>query len=93
MAQSLTIRLLSNRPALKRALNQAGGAGRQILSVLRQAAVARARHDLGDGVELIFEVGLDRQDPDSHARLRAALELGERLAQSNRKRVVLFFDE
>ncbi len=93
LAQSLTIRLLGNRAALKRALGEASGAGRQILAVLRQAAVARARHDLGDGVELVFEVGLDRQDPDDHARLRAALELADRLAQRDGKRVVIFFDE
>ena len=93
LAQALTVRLLSNRPAINRALGEARGAGRQILSVLRQAAVVRARQDLGDGVELVFEVGLDRQDPDSHARLRAALELAERLAQRDGKRVVMFFDE
>ncbi len=93
LAQSLTIRLLSNRAALKRAIGEASGAGRQILAVLRQAAVARARHDLGDGVELVFEVGLHHPGPDSHARLRAALELAERLAQRDGKRVVIFLDE
>ncbi|MBW3607014.1 MAG: ATP-binding protein [Actinobacteria bacterium] len=93
LARWLTIRLLSNRPALRRALGEASGAGRQIMTVLRQAAVVRARHDLGDGVELVFEVGLDPQDADSHARLRAALELAERLAQRDGKRVVIFFDE
>jgi uncharacterized protein len=93
LAQALTVRLLSNRPALKRALGEARGAGRQILSVLRQAAVVRARQDLGDGVELVFEVGVDHQDLDSHARLREALELAERLAQRDGKRVVMFFDE
>jgi uncharacterized protein len=93
LAQALTVRLLSNRPALGRALDEARGTGRQILSVLRQAPVLRLRQDLGDGVEVVFEVGLDRQDPDSHARLRAALELAERLAQRDGKRVVMFFDE
>jgi DNA-binding transcriptional ArsR family regulator len=93
LAQALTIGLLSNRPALKRALGEARGVGREILSILRQAAVVRARQDLGDGVETVFEVGLDRQDPDSHDRLRVALELAERLAQGDDRRVVLFLDE
>jgi uncharacterized protein len=93
LAQALTVRLLSNRPALKRAIGEASGAGRQILAVLRQAAVARARQDLGDGVELVFEVGFDRDDPAGHARRRAALELAERLAQRDGRRVVIFFDE
>lgn len=93
LARSLTIQLLSNRATLKRALDDASGAGRHILAVLRQAAVVRARHDLGDGVEMVFEVGLDRHDAGGHARLRAALELAERLAQRDGKRVIIFFDE
>jgi uncharacterized protein len=93
LAQALTVRLLSNRAALKRALSEASGAGQQILHVLREAAVVRARQDLGDGVELIFELGLDRKEPASHTHLRTALELAERLAQLDAKRVVIFFDE
>lgn len=93
LAQALTIGLLSNRPALQRALAGASSAGHQILGVLRQAAVARARQDLGDGVELVFEVGLGQRESDRHARLRAALELAERLALSDGKRVVIFIDE
>jgi hypothetical protein len=93
LAQGLTVGLLSNRPVLKRALGEASGVGREILRVLRQAAVARARQDLGDGLEMVFEVGLDRDDPDSHERLRVALELGELLARRDGKRVVIFLDE
>jgi DNA-binding transcriptional ArsR family regulator len=93
LARALTVGLLSNRPALKRALGEARGVGREVLGVLRQAAVVRARQDLGDGVEMVFEVGLDRGDPDSHERLRVALELAERLAQGDDRRVVLFLDE
>jgi hypothetical protein len=93
LAQALTVGLLSNRPALKRALSEARGVGREVLGILRQAAVVRARQDLGDGVEMVFEVGLDREDPDSHQRLRVALELAERLAQGDDRRVVLFLDE
>jgi uncharacterized protein len=93
LAQALTVGLLSNRPALKRALGEARGVGREVLSILRRAGVVRARQDLGDGVEMVFEVGLDRQDPDSHERLRVALELAEKLAQGDNQRVVIFLDE
>jgi uncharacterized protein len=93
LAQVLTVGLLSNRPVLKRALGEARGVGREALCVLRQAAVVRARQDLGDGVEMVFEVGLDREDPGSHERLRFALELGERLARGDGQRVVIFLDE
>ena len=93
LAQAFTVGLLSNRPALKRALGEARGVGREVLSILRQAAVVRARQDLGDGVEMVFELGLDRGDPDSHERLRVALELAERLAQGDDHRVVILLDE
>lgn len=93
LAQSLAVRLLSNRPALKRAIHEASDPGHQIMAALRQSAVARARLDLGEDLELVFEVGVDRDDVDGHTRLRSALELGERLAQRDGKRVVIFFDE
>ncbi len=93
LAQDLTAQLLSNRPGLQRAIHDATGAGRGMLAALRQAAVVRARQDLGDGVEMVFEIGPDRQDPDSHERLRVALDLAERLAQRDNRRVVIVFDE
>ena len=93
LARTLTVRLLSNRPALKRALGEAGGAAQQILAALRRAAVVRVRQDLGDGVEAVFAAGAEREDPDDHTRLRAALELAERLAARDGKRVIVFFDE
>src|SRR5881397_4047404 len=47
LAQALTVGLLSNRPVLRRALGEARGVSREILGLLRQAAVVRARQDLG----------------------------------------------
>src|SRR5919198_1270590 len=41
-AQALTVRLLANRPALRRAFGEAGGV-REVLGALRKAAVVRAR--------------------------------------------------
>src|SRR4051794_22063107 len=87
LAQALTIGLLSNRPVLKRALGEARATGRELLGALREAAVVRARQDLGDGVEAVFEVGIDRHGSPAHERLRSALELGERLAKRDERRV------
>src|SRR3954463_3199403 len=93
LAQAITVGLLSNRPVLKRALGDARAAGRGLLAALREAAVVRARQDLGDGVEAVFEVGIDCRESSTHERLRVALELGERLAERDERRVVLFLDE
>jgi hypothetical protein len=92
LAQAVTVALLANRPVLRRALGEAGSV-RDVLGALRRAAVVRARQDLGDGVETVFELGPGGAEPASHERLRAALELAERLAARDRRRVVIFLDE
>jgi DNA polymerase III delta prime subunit len=92
LAQALTVGLLANRPVLRRAFGEAGEF-RNALAALRKAGVVRARQDLGEGVETVFEVGLAHDDPTGHARLRTALELAERLAERDDKRVVIFLDE
>ena len=91
-AQALTVALLANRPALRRAFGEAGSV-RDVLGALRRAAAVRARQDLGDGVEVVFEIGGSVAEARSHERLRAALELGERLADRDGRRVVIFLDE
>jgi hypothetical protein len=92
LAQALSVGLLSNRPVLRRAFGEAGGV-REALGALRNAAAVRARQDLGEGVEVVFEVGAHRDDGGAHPRLRAALELAGRLAERDDRRVVLFLDE
>jgi hypothetical protein len=91
-AQALTVALLANRPALRRAFGEAGSF-REVLGALRRAAAVRARQDLGDGVEVVFEIGGTVAEAGGHERLRAALELGERLADRDGRRVVIFLDE
>jgi uncharacterized protein len=92
LAQALAVALLANRPALRRAFGEAGSF-RDVLGALRKAAVVRARYDLGDGVEMVFEVGGGAAEAGSQERLRTALELGERLAERDGQRVVIFLDE
>jgi hypothetical protein len=91
-AQALTVALLANRPALRRAFGDAGSV-RDVLGALRKAAVVRARQDLGHGVEMVFEIGAGGAEAGSHERLRVALELAERLAERDGRRVVIFLDE
>lgn len=93
LASAVTLALLENRPVLARALQRVRDAGGRFADVLRDAAVVRARQDLGDGVEVVFEAGLDREPSSAHARLRAALEIAQRLAERDDRRVILFFDE
>jgi uncharacterized protein len=91
LAHLLSLELLANRPLLRRAIQEAVDAGRNVLEALRVSATIRARQDLGEDVEMTLDVARAEEDP---ARaLDAALRLGQRLAERDEKRVVVFFDE
>jgi len=91
LAHELSLQLLANRPALKRAIGEAARAGRSVLSALRTTASVRAREDLGADIELTLELAGAERDPG--AALRAALELPQRLAEADDRQVVVFLDE
>jgi DNA-binding transcriptional ArsR family regulator len=91
LAHVLTLELLGNRPPLRRAIRDAVDAGKSILEALRPAATIRAREDLGEDIE--FTLDLVRAEEDSGKALDTALLLGQRLAERDQRRVVLFFDE
>jgi len=90
-AHQLTLELLANRAPLRRAISDAARAGRSVLEALRTTASYRAREDLGQDIEITFELSLAERDPKS--ALLAALELPQRLADSDGRRVVMFLDE
>ena len=90
-AHRLTLALLANRPPLRRAISDAARAGRGFLEALRTTASYRAREDLGQDIEIALELSLAERDPQS--ALLTALELAQRLADSDGRRVVLFLDE
>ncbi len=91
LAHVLALELLANRAPLRRAITDAVRAGRSVVGSLRTAATLRARQDLGEEVELTIDLGRAEQEPLS--ALDGALRLTQRLAQSDGRRVVVFFDE
>ncbi len=90
-AHQLTLELLANRAPLRRAIADAARAGRSVLEALRTTAGYRAREDLGQDIEITFELSLAERDPQG--ALLTAFGLPQRLADSDGRRVVLFLDE
>jgi uncharacterized protein len=91
LAEALTVRTLANRPALARAIHAAGGVPARLREALSVAATYRARADLGEDLEITITPHLAQADPGR--ALRAALELLERIAAADDRRLVLFLDE
>ena len=91
LAEAIAAAVIANRSAAHRALRRARSAGRAALSVAQSQAVLKMVGELGEGVELALTPGLAARDPE--AALDLALELPERVAVADGKRLVLFFDE
>jgi hypothetical protein len=91
LAEALASAVLDNRSGTRRALSKARRLGRAALTAAQASAVVKMRDQLGDGVELVLTPGLAQSDPD--AALTAALELPERIAVADGKRMVILFDE
>src|SRR5438093_4103428 len=91
LAEALTVQALANRPVLARAIHAAGAVPGRLREALSVAATYRARADLGEDLEITITPHLAQADP---ARaLRTALELLERIAAADDRRLVLFLDE
>lgn len=91
LAEALALRLLANRPVLRRALGTAVAARGRVLEALSTTVAYRARQDLGDDFELALTVTRARADPQR--ALAVAWELAERIAAADDRRLVLFLDE
>jgi len=91
LAEALAAAVIANRSAAHRALRRARSAGRAALSAAQAQAVVRLIGELGEGVELAVTPGLAARDPERAVDL--ALELPERVARADGKRLILFFDE
>jgi uncharacterized protein len=91
LAEALAAAVLDNRSGTRRALVKARRLGRAALTAAQASAVVKMRDQLGDGVELVVTPGLAQSNPN--AALAAALELPERIAVADNKRMVIFFDE
>jgi uncharacterized protein len=91
LAEALAAAVIANRSATHRALRRARSAGRAALTAAQSTAVIRMIGELGEGVELALTPGLAAQNPDRSLDL--ALELPERVATADGRRLILFFDE
>ena len=91
LPEALAAAVIANRSAAHRALRRARSAGRAALSAAQAQAVVKLIGELGEGVELAVTPGLAARDPER--ALDLALELPERVARADGKRLVLFFDE
>src|SRR4051812_43167240 len=91
LAEALSVQALANRPVLARAIQRAGTAPGRLLDALSVAATFRARQDLGEDLEITFTPRRAQDDPGR--ALRTGLELLERIAAADDKRLVVFFDE
>jgi hypothetical protein len=91
LAHLLALELLANRPPLRRAISDAVRAGKSLLAALRTSATLRARQDLGEELEITID--LVRAEAEPLKALDSALRLAQRLAERDRRRVVVFLDE
>ena len=91
LAEALATSVVGNRSGVHRAMRRARGAGRAALSAVQSQMLVRLIGELGEGVELALTPGRAAQDPER--ALDLALELPERVALADERRLVLFFDE
>jgi uncharacterized protein len=91
LAEALVAAPISNRSALRRVIHQTRRAGRVVADALHTSAVIKSKAQLGEELEIVFTPGLAGGDPDRY--LDYALALPGRIAEADRKQVVVFFDE
>ena len=91
LAGAVAAAVISNRSASHRLLRKVRGAGRAALSAAQARALVRLVGELGEGVEIAITPGLAADDPER--ALDLALELPDRVAQADGRRMVMFFDE
>jgi uncharacterized protein len=91
LAEALAAAVIANRSATHRALRRARTAGRAALTAAQSSAMIRMIGELGEGVELALTPGLAAQNPER--ALDLALELPERVATADGRRLILFLDE
>jgi hypothetical protein len=91
LAEALALAVIANRSAAHRIVRRARELGRAALGASQAAAVLKLQSQLGEAVEIAITPGWAAQDPQG--ALDLALELPERVAVADGKRLILFFDE
>ena len=91
LAEALTLAVIGNRSTARRVIRRARELGRNALSAAQAAAVLKLQSQLGEAVELAVTPGWAAANPTR--ALDLALELPERVAVADGRRLILFFDE
>jgi hypothetical protein len=91
LAEAIVTQTIANRPALKRLLHEVRSKGRRALSNAQVRAIATVSGELGDDIEMAFEPGFAKRDPERYWEY--ALRFPQEVAQKDGKRLVLFLDE
>lgn len=91
LAESLAVEALANRPKVRQLIARARQAPARARQVAAMTATVRLKQELGDAVELAFSPTVGSVPADR--ALRDALELLERIASADGRRLVLFLDE
>jgi uncharacterized protein len=91
LAEALTLAVIANRSPAHRLVRRARELGRSALTAAQAAAVLKLQSQLGEAMEVAVTPGWAAEDPQR--ALDLALELPERVAAADGKRLILFFDE
>ncbi|MGZ4178431.1 MAG: hypothetical protein ACXVUX_19640 [Solirubrobacteraceae bacterium] len=91
LAEALAVAVIANRSPARRLIRRARELGRSALTAAQAAAVLKLQSQLGEGIELAVTPGWAAAQPER--ALDLALELPERVAAADGRRLILFFDE
>lgn len=91
LAETLALAVIANRSATRRLIARIRELGRSALTAAQAAAVLKLQGQFGEAIELAVTPGWAARDPER--ALDLALELPERVAVADNRRLILFFDE
>ncbi|MGA9859801.1 MAG: AAA family ATPase [Solirubrobacteraceae bacterium] len=91
LAEALALAVIANRSPARRLIRRARELGRNALTAAQAAAMLKLQSQLGEGIEVAITPGWAAQDPQR--ALDLALELPERVAVADGRRMIVFFDE
>jgi hypothetical protein len=91
LTRALAQSIVANRGAVAKALDRARESGRDLRELLPAGVIATLRTHLGEDVELAWS--RSSGDRSSQAGIGATIVLAQRIAERDKKRIVLFFDE
>jgi hypothetical protein len=91
LTRALAQSIIANRGPVAKALQRARESGRELGELLPVGVTASLRTHLGEDVELAWATRSARQS--SAASLGATIGLAQRIAEKDKKRIVLFLDE